>query len=185
RNNSTNMDFSSFPTHELLAYDIELSYYEGNIKKCQRLQDLGLLTGDKAVIYTNRHDDDDEVVLLPTFFLQGQTDNNKPFNILHGSCRKLHGKGEDCLAIADRLIAASVKNLNKRPSALFLTGDQIYADDVAGPLIQHLTEFGTHLLGWEEEIVGLNKKLTEIRPGERQQFISEHAKFTLKMEGII
>ena len=182
RNNSTNMDFSSFPTHELLAYDIELSYYEGNIKKCQRLQDLGLLTGDNAVIYTNRHDDD-EVVLLPTFFLQGRTDNNKPLNILHGSCRKLHGKGEDCLAIADRLIAPSVKNLNKRPSVLFLTGDQIYADDVAGPLIQHLTEFGAHLLGWEEEIVGLNKKLTEIGPGERQQFISEHAKFTSENGG--
>jgi len=99
------MDFSSFPTHELLAYDIELSYYEGNIKKCQRMQDLGLLTGDNAVIYTNRHDDD-EVVLLPTFFRQGQTDNNKPLNILHGSCRKPHGKGEECLAIADRLIAA-------------------------------------------------------------------------------
>ena len=68
--------------------------------------------------------------------------------------------------------------MNKRPSVLFLTGDQIYADDVAGPLIQHLTEFGAHLLGWEEEIVGLNKKLTEIGSGERQQFISEHAKFT-------
>ena len=95
---------------------------------------------------------------MPTFFLQGQTDNNKPLNILHDSCRKLRGKGEDCLAIADRLIAASVKNLNKRPSVLFLTSDQIYADDAAGPLIQHLTEFGTHLLGWEEEIVGLDKK---------------------------
>ena len=73
--------------------------------------------------------------------------------------------------------------MNKRPSVLFLTGDQIYADDVAGPLIQHLTEFGAHLLGWEEEIVGLNKKLTEIGPGERQQFISEHAKFTSENGG--
>ena len=51
---------------------------------------------------------------------------------------KLHGKGEDCLVIADKLIKDSVKDLNRRPSALFLTGDQIYADDVAGPLIRYL-----------------------------------------------
>ena len=65
---------------------------------------------------------------LPTFFLQGK---RSPLNLLYGSCRKLHGKGEDCLALADEIIASSVEDLNKRPSALFLTGDQIYADDVA------------------------------------------------------
>jgi phosphodiesterase/alkaline phosphatase D-like protein len=55
-----------------------------------------------------------------------------------------------------------------------LTGDQIYADDVAMPLIQYLTKFGIELLGWEEQIHGLNKKLTEIGIGERQQIMKDH-----------
>jgi hypothetical protein len=120
-----------FPTDELLAYDIELSYKEGSIKKNDRLNDFGLLNGKNTIVYKGDND-----ILLPTFFLRGQ---NTPLNILYGSCRKLHGKGEDCLVIADELVATSVKDLKKRPSVLFLIGDQIYADDVAGPLIQYLS----------------------------------------------
>ena len=61
-----------------------------------------------------------------------------------------------------------------------MTGDQIYADDVAiaMPLIQHITKFGIQLLGWEEQILGVNKKLTDIGAGERQQIVRDHAKFT-------
>ena len=77
---------------------------------------------------SNNKNSENEILLLPTFFLQGK---RSPLNLLYGSCRKLHGKGEDCLALADEIIASSVEDLNKRPSALFLTGDQIYADDVA------------------------------------------------------
>jgi hypothetical protein len=42
-----------------------------------------------------------------------------------------------------------------RPSALFLTGDQIYADDVAGPLARHLTALGREMLGRADDIPGL------------------------------
>jgi hypothetical protein len=113
--------------------------------------------------------------LLPTFFLRGQ---NTPLNILYGSCRKLHGKGEDCLVIADELVATSVKDLKKRPSVLFLIGDQIYADDVAGPLIQYLTQFSIRLLGWEEQIHGIGQKLSAIPVGQRQLLIEKYARFT-------
>jgi hypothetical protein len=102
---------------------------------------------------------------------------------LYGSCRKLHGKGEDCLVIADEIISNSVKDLNKRPSALFLTGDQIYADDVADVLIKYLTQFSIRLLGWEEQVNGVGKKLTDILIGERQQLVQELAKFTSENAG--
>src|SRR5919199_3969137 len=105
--------------------------------------------------------------------------------ILHGSCRKLHGDGEDCLAAAYELISISVEDVSNRPRALFLTGDQIYADDVAMPLIQHITKFGVELLGWEEQIHGLNKKLTEIGIGERQRVVRDHAKLPLRKQAII
>ena len=33
-------------------------------------------------------------------------------------------------------------------------------------------------MGWEEQILGVNKKLTDIGAGERQQIVRDHAKFT-------
>jgi hypothetical protein len=179
---------SNFPTDELLAYDIEITYYIDSgpnhyQKKSERLKDLGLLSGKNSIVYNNDYvngttnNKRDNCIQLPTFFIRGRK-TRIPLNLLYGSCRKLHGRGEDCLVIADELISNSVDDLNKRPSALFLTGDQIYADDVADPLIEYLARFSVRLLGWEEQINGLEKRLTELRIGERQQIVNEHAKFT-------
>ena len=81
---------------------------------------------------------------LPSFFLQAKA---SPLNVLHGSCRLLHGKGEDAMAAADWATARHAEDLASRPSALYLTGDQIYGDDVAGPLIGHVSRLGRELLG--------------------------------------
>jgi hypothetical protein len=177
-----------FPTDELLAYDIEVTYCinSNQQKKKERLKDFGLLSGKNAIVYKssleNHNNNKEENICLPTFFIPGQ-DNTLPLNLLYGSCRKLHGKEEDCLAIADEIISNSVKDLNKRPSALFLTGDQIYADDVSDVLIKYLTQFSVRLLGWEEQISGVDKKLTDIPIGERQQLVQELAKFTSETAG--
>lgn len=66
--------------------------------------------------------------------------------LLHGSCRKPHFDGGDGLVEADRLLARllaadaplgrSDGELPAWPSALVLSGDQIYADDVAGPMLR-------------------------------------------------
>lgn len=73
-------------------------------------------------------------------------------SLLHGSCRKPHYPGRDGLVEADRLLArclaqgamqgeretAATVDSNELPawaSALVLTGDQVYADDVAGPML--------------------------------------------------
>jgi hypothetical protein len=42
----------------------------------------------------------------------------------------------------------------ERPHQLFLTGDQIYADEVADVLLVALTDAGDTLLGWKEELPG-------------------------------
>lgn len=172
--NKRDNDHDRFPADEILAYDIEV--FLDNDSRGMRLNDLGLLTGESSIAYGNQIS-----IPLPTFLLSGN--DNAPSTILHGSCRKLHADGEDCLAAADELIAASVEDVNNRPKALFLTGDQIYADDVASPLIQHVTKFGIELLGWEEQIRGVDKKLTEIGIGERQLIVGDHAKFTSQKAG--
>ena len=70
-------------------------------------------------------------------------------SLLHGSCRKPHHHGGDGLVTADQLLARCLQaglssdgtprdeaSLPAWPSALILSGDQIYADDVAGPMLR-------------------------------------------------
>lgn len=85
-------------------------------------------------------------------------------HLIHGSCRKAHADSYDALPgaslIIENAIAGGVANeataARRRPHALFLTGDQIYADDVADCLLDMLIDAGETLLGWGH---------TEILPG--------------------
>ena len=175
---------STFPTDELLAYDLEIAYDLDDLrrKESKCLKELGLLDGKNTIVYGNhKQSGRTEEILLPTFFIRGKS--SSPLNLLYGSCRKLHGKGEDCLMIADDMIRNSLTDLAKRPSALFLIGDQIYADDVADDLINYLTRFGMKLVGYEEPINGLDRKLTDIPVGGRQELVRKLAKFTSENAG--
>lgn len=82
------------------------------------------------------------------FVLRAQLDH-----LLHGSCRKPHHPAADGLLCADRLLAEAHAP-EQRPALLLMSGDQIYADDVSGPLlraihqvIERLGLFGEHLQG--------------------------------------
>lgn len=84
---------SGFPTETLLAYDIEISEASNVNSHGKWLAELGLTTRSDAIVYEHLLDHEvDKAGLLPTFFLSGK---DAPFNIMHGSCRKLHGKGQD------------------------------------------------------------------------------------------
>jgi hypothetical protein len=87
---------------------------------------------------------------LPTFALS--PDDLNYLRIVHGSCRKPHGGGRDALPILDNSIAQFAGMANSRPHQLFLTGDQIYGDDVADPMLWALTDAGDVLLGWKENL---------------------------------
>lgn len=67
--------------------------------------------------------------------------------LLHYSCRRPHERGPDALGFVDDMIADNRENATERPHLLFMTGDQIYADDVAKPLLPILTDLGRELLG--------------------------------------
>ncbi|RTR02932.1 alkaline phosphatase family protein [Halomonas nitroreducens] len=55
--------------------------------------------------------------------------------LLHGSCRRPHHDGPDGLVRADAWLAERRDTPEAWPSWLLMTGDQIYADDVAGPML--------------------------------------------------
>lgn len=56
--------------------------------------------------------------------------------------------------------------MDKRPAILFLTGDQIYADDVGLPLMPALMKLGQEITGWQESIPEL-ENLADIPLSQR------------------
>jgi hypothetical protein len=85
-----------FPTDRLLGYDLALGVDDTDDQPLRHLADLGLLTGPRAITVGG--------LPLPSFFLRGEL---RATNLLHGSCRLLHGLGEDALLAADELLAES------------------------------------------------------------------------------
>jgi len=73
---------------------------------------------------------------------------SKLHNLLHGSCRNPQHSSEDSLLAGDSKLADTLQDVQQRPSILILSGDQIYADHVAGPML-----FAIHKV---IEILGLN-----------------------------
>lgn len=69
--------------------------------------------------------------------------------VWHGSCRNPHHHSEDALVAADTKLAQLIdKGNNERPALLMLSGDQVYMDDVAGPMLcaigQVIEKLGLH-----------------------------------------
>jgi hypothetical protein len=120
-----------------------------------------LATGERTTVPVGAHL---HVALAPTV---------SDLRIVHGSCREPHGEGQDVLAVVDSLIASNPTDALARPHQLFLTGDQIYADDVAEPLLRELTATGDLALGWDEPLPlpGATKLGREIPPRTRQAVV--------------
>jgi len=73
-------------------------------------------------------------------------------SLLHGSCRKPHYPGNDGLHQADAVLADARKGRVDSPSLLMMSGDQIYADDVAGPMLDAVHQVIRILGLWGEPI---------------------------------
>ncbi|SFQ01522.1 alkaline phosphatase D family protein [Pseudomonas borbori] len=73
--------------------------------------------------------------------------------LLHGSCRKPHHSAADGLLCADRLLAAE-RGAAQRPALLLLNGDQVYADDVSGPLLCAIHQLIERLGLFDEALEG-------------------------------
>jgi hypothetical protein len=154
----------ALPTDTLLAYDLALESDNG----VSRLADLGLLEGENRITLGTS--------ALPTFFVHS---NEAARNLMHGSCRQLHGGGEDAFLAAEETLARSADDVDARPGALFLTGDQIYADDVAAPLIGHIRSLANALMG-EEDAISIPEldSLDDVSVNGRAEIITERVGFT-------
>ena len=77
--------------------------------------------------------------------------------LAHCSCRNTIGPGFDALAWLDDVIESKLTDPIERPQQLFMTGDQIYADDLSSALLFMLS-------GLAGQIVGTNEQLHVVRP---------------------
>lgn len=108
---------------------------------------------------------------LPSFALPPS--DLRDLRIIHGSCRKPHGESLDALAAVDKMIEEALQiEPKKRPHQLFLTGDQIYADDVADVLLFMLMDASETLLGWSEKLPDV-ENLEELNPGKRNNLATK------------
>lgn len=152
---------------QIYAYSLTFSNYDGGLLKVLNSESY---PSNITVSYFEHG--------LPTFALPPEDLNH--LRIVHGSCRKPHGGGQDALPMLDDLIALDPKQPNSRPHQLFFTGDQIYGDDVADALLWAVTEAGDTLLGWEENLPTGDgyKKPKDLKSGRRSDIAKAHAGFT-------
>lgn len=75
---------------------------------------------------------------------------NQLSKIAQGSCRKPHSEVEDALPLLNHL------EWSERPELLILSGDQIYADDVSGAMLDSIHQLIAQLGLYNESLPGVN-----------------------------
>ncbi|MCG9712419.1 alkaline phosphatase family protein [Shewanella insulae] len=85
--------------------------------------------------------------------------------LLHGSCRNAHHHSSDAMVAADTRLE-STPDAAERPALMMLSGDQIYVDDVAGPML--------YAIGRVIEILGLYEEEFQQAPLTHSKQISYH-----------
>ncbi|MBK7230679.1 MAG: hypothetical protein IPH93_00030 [Saprospiraceae bacterium] len=158
-------------TYNLLFESISSFSINNLVYSSGELRDDWISGGIDKIAYVSKNFD------LPSFCLPTSDINN--LRILHGSCRKPHGQGFDaryCRCVNFK----RPENPIKRPQQLFLTGDQIYADDVADLLMYFIMDANKVLIGNFENIMMDGNQITDyFKPGvgERGK-VAENANLT-------
>lgn len=167
----------------IYAYDLE--FIDGGSHP--RFKDLGLLAD--GMIGGHRH-----LALgydqgrLPAF--KTPPDRAADLAFAHGSCRRPYAQGLDALVALDQMIAGA-REAPTRPHYLFLTGDQIYADDLSEEMLGWANRLGNDLIGMngavprEQLRVDLTDKVARFGadtyhfpPGRRARIAARKAKLT-------
>lgn len=135
-------DSTEYRTDELLYYCIDKVEVGSNVRS-------PLLSDEElAKLVYGSHP-------YPSFYIPG-----KLKHILHGSCRKPHGGFDattqaplpDALTHGHTLLGQTCDDIAQRPAVLLLTGDQVYADDVAVSLLAMLRPQALAITGAQEKL---------------------------------
>ncbi|MCS3514984.1 alkaline phosphatase D family protein [Pseudomonas grimontii] len=104
------------------------------------IDDTGIAEWAPHLVYANAH--------CPSFVL-----HSRIHQLVHGSCRKPHHPAGEGLLCVDRLLAEA-HTPAQRPALLMMSGDQVYADDVAGPMLRAIHALIARLGLFDEYLEG-------------------------------
>lgn len=158
---------SSFPTDTPLSYNIQLT-----IPQDMPWRFLQAYSGGREPVAIHSSEIALEGFQLPTLIVRSQYRGE--MNLLHASCRKLHGSGEDTISRALQHLDQNADDPGKRPATLLLTGDQIYADDVHAKLIGPIIQLAEKIMGRQELLpADYGYAYWYESDGERKELISD------------
>lgn len=167
-------------------------HYNLEFDGVEMIQSNGTLT--EGILVNDHYDLPEKITysthIYPTFKLPANNKNYLKF--VHGSCRKPHGGKTDALRGLDTILSSTItserglsdgtpsedviQEINQRPQFLCLTGDQIYADDVADSLLHMLMDAEEHLYRWgtsnQRENLPENPGAENLKPGNRQNLVA-------------
>ncbi|RYV03807.1 metallophosphatase binding domain protein [Shewanella sp. OPT22] len=86
----------------------------------------------------------------PHFVLKSKIDH-----LLHGSCRNPHHPSKDALVTADQQLETQLEP-SERPALLMMSGDQVYIDDIAGPMLYAIKQVIDKLGLIQEQFIDAN-----------------------------
>ncbi len=123
---------------------------------------------DTPIEYKIKTDQGDITDLAPHLLYQGQSRLNfviptKADYVLHGSCRNPHHSSKDSLVAVDSKVQSQTPL--ERPNILMMSGDQIYADHVAGPTLDAIGQV-ISLLGLPNETLPTDSQQSHISSAE-------------------
>lgn len=167
-----------------LRPDIRYSY---NLRFGNSQKDLsteGFLVQDKIGTFITNYPLGYLSGALPSFVLPAETLDN--LKIAHGSCRKMSGTGDESFRHLDTMMDSVFNQPDKRPQQLFLTGDQIYADEQSRLVLISINNLGKALFNDQFENLRLqvSPELSfpcdnaHFPPYLRQRLVNDWAKFT-------
>lgn len=105
----------ALPTDERIEYDLRIQTTQG---EWQALPDWAPWLCYEGAAY-------------PAFVIA-----SRHHRLMHGSCRKPHHASADGLVRADQFLSERQQAPTEWPAWLLMTGDQVYVDDVAGPMLR-------------------------------------------------
>lgn len=103
--------------------------------------------------------------------------------LVHGSCRRPSYSGYDATGWLDDHLAANRNDFAEWPQQHFMTGDQIYADDVAAAMLPMLMRLGEAVMGGTEhfsitEAARHTLSITNFPPMRRAQIVRHYGGMT-------
>jgi hypothetical protein len=119
---------------------------------------------------------------LPSFVTPAAT--LEELHLAHGSCRNTNTEGPETMSFLDDIIREHLTDGPNRLQQLFLTGDQIYADDVSRGIMKPIAELAAGLNGGRNgevaPVAGTDRPVNlETFPNLRRlKLVREEARFT-------